>query len=84
MMDVQTSMDGRGRCHDNIFIERLWRSLKWELIYLKAFDDGQHLSQEVSTWFRWYNRQRPHQSLNYRTPIKCQLLWRVASIRLTG
>ena len=37
-------MDGRGRCHDNIFIERLWRSLKWELIYLKAFDDGQHLS----------------------------------------
>ena len=66
--EVQISMDGRGRCHDNIFIERLWRSLKWELIYLKAFDDGQHLSQEVSTWFRWYNRQRPHQSLNYRTP----------------
>jgi putative transposase len=66
--DVQISMDGRGRCHDNIFIERLWRSLKWELIYLKAFDDGQHLSQEVSTWFHWYNRQRPHQSLNYRTP----------------
>lgn len=65
---VQISMDGRGRCHDNIFIERLWRSLKWELIYLKAFDDGQHLSQEVSTWFHWYNRQRPHQSLNYRTP----------------
>jgi len=66
--DVQISMDGRGRCHDNIFIERLWRSLKWELIYLKAFDDGQHLAQEVSTWFHWYNRQRPHQSLNYRTP----------------
>jgi putative transposase len=66
--EVQISMDGRGRCHDNIFIERLWRPLKWELIYLKAFDDGQHLAQEVSTWFRWYNRQRPHQSLNYRTP----------------
>ena len=43
-------------------------SLKCELIYLKAFEDGQHLAQEVSTWFRWYNRQRPHQSLNYRTP----------------
>ena len=65
---VQISMDGRGRCYDNIFIERLWRSLKYELIYLKAFDDGHHLSQEVTTWFHWYNRQRPHQSLNYRTP----------------
>ena len=65
---VQISMDGRGRCYDNIFIERLWRSLKYELIYLKAFDDGKQLTQEVSTWFHWYNRQRPHQSLNYRTP----------------
>jgi putative transposase len=66
--DVQISMDGRGRCHDNIFIERLWRSLKWELIYLKAFDDGNHLSQEVTTWFHWYNRQRLHHSLNDKTP----------------
>ena len=66
--EVQISMDGRGRCYDNIFIERLWRSLKYELIYLKAFDDGKHLTQEVNTWFHWYNRQRPHQSLNYRTP----------------
>ena len=65
---IGISMDGRGRCHDNIFIERLWRSLKWELIYLKAFDDGLHLSKEVTAWFHWYNRQRPHQSLNYRTP----------------
>jgi len=65
---VHISMDGRGRCHDNIFIERLWRSVKWELIYLKAFDDGQHLSQEIKNWFHWYNRERPHQSLNYRTP----------------
>jgi putative transposase len=66
--DVQVSMDGRGRCYDNIFIERLWRSLKYELIYLKAFEDGRHLSREVTTWFHWYNRQRPHQSLDYRTP----------------
>ncbi len=65
---VSISMDGRGRCHDNIFIERLWRSVKWELIYLKAFEDGQHLSQEVKSWFHWYNRQRPHQSLGYKTP----------------
>ena len=72
--NVQISMDGRGRCYDNIFIERLWRSLKYELIYLKAFNDGKHLTQEVNSWFRWYNRQRPHQSLNYRTPdeIYCE------------
>jgi putative transposase len=66
--NVEISMDGRGRCHDNIFIERLWRSVKWELIYLKAFEDGHHLAQEVKDWFRWYNRQRPHQSLKYKTP----------------
>lgn len=66
--NVQISMDGRGRCHDNIFIERLWRSVKWELIYLKAFENGKHLTQEVKDWFHWYNRQRPHQSLNYQTP----------------
>ena len=65
---IEISMDGRGRCHDNIFIERLWRSVKWELIYLKTFEDGRQLSREVTAWFHWYNRQRPHQSLNYRTP----------------
>ena len=65
---VQISMDGRGRCFDNIFIERLWRSLKYELIYLMAFDDGIHLNQEVRKWFNWYNQERPHQALGYRTP----------------
>lgn len=65
---VVISMDGRGRCHDNIFIERLWRSLKWELIYLKAFRDGAELRKEVKKWFHWYNRQRLHQALNYQTP----------------
>jgi putative transposase len=66
--DIQISMDGRGRCLDNVFIERLWRSLKYELIYLKAFEDGIHLNQEVSQWFDWYNDERPHQALQYRTP----------------
>ena len=61
-------MDGRGRCHDNIFIERLWRSLKYELIYLKSFEDGGQLNAEVKQWFRWYNQLRLHQSLNYKTP----------------
>ena len=65
---VQISMDGRGRCHDNIFIERLWRSLKYELIYLMAFENGIHLNQEVRKWFNWYNEVRPHQALGYRTP----------------
>lgn len=65
---IQISMDGRGRFHDNIFIERLWRSLKYELIYLMAFKDGIHLNQEVQKWFIWYNQKRPHQALNYRTP----------------
>jgi putative transposase len=65
---VQSSMDGRGRCHDNIFIERFWRSCKYELIDWKAFDDGIHLNKEVRTWFNWYQQQRPHQALGYRTP----------------
>jgi transposase InsO family protein len=65
---AKVSMDGRGRCHDNIFIERLWRFLKYELIYLKAFEDGAHLNQDVKAWFDWYNQNRLHQSLNYATP----------------
>jgi putative transposase len=66
--NVQLSMDGRGRYLDNIFIERLWRSLKYELIYLMAFEDGKHLHREVKKWFNWYNQERLHQSLDYRTP----------------
>ena len=66
--EIQISMDGKGRCYDNIFIERLWRSLKYELIYIKAFEDGIDLLKEVNEWFRWYNHERPHQSLDYRTP----------------
>lgn len=48
---AKVSMDGSGRCHDNIFIERLWRSLKYELIYLKPVENGVHLNQEVKSWF---------------------------------
>lgn len=60
-------MDGRGRCHDNIFVERLWRSPKYELIYLLEFDDGKDLKQEVKKWFQWYNEKRFHKSLDYQT-----------------
>lgn len=66
--NIKISMDGRGRCYDNIFIERLWRSLKYELIYIKEFYDGKHLGEEVKKWFYWYNQSRPHQALNYQTP----------------
>lgn len=66
--EVKISMDGRGRCFDNIFIERLWRSLKYELIYIYEFEDGQHLNQEVKKWIHWYNYERLHQALDYKTP----------------
>lgn len=66
--EVKISMDGRGRCFDNIFIERLWRSLKYELIYIYEFEDGQHLNQEVKNWINWYNHERFHQALDYKTP----------------
>ena len=66
--EIKISMDGRGRCYDNIFIERLWRSIKYELIYLHSFDDGKHLTKEVRKWFNWYNQKRPHQALDYQTP----------------
>lgn len=65
---VKISMDGRGRCYDNIFIERLWRSLKYELIYIQEFENGKELTEEVNKWFNWYNKERPHQALDYQTP----------------
>lgn len=67
-VEVSISMDGRGRYLDNIFIERLWRSIKYELIYLKEFRDGIELQREVREWMDWYNKERYHQALDYRTP----------------
>ena len=65
---VSISMDGRGRALDNVFIERLWRSLKYELIYPGDFANGADLFQALDRYFRFYNYQRPHQALGYRTP----------------
>jgi putative transposase len=65
---VLISMDGRGRCLDNVFIERLWRSLKYELIYPGDFASGHELRSGLSRYFDFYNRRRPHQALNYKTP----------------
>jgi putative transposase len=65
---VQISMDGKGRCHDNIFIERLWRTVKYEYLYLNAFEGGQDLRRGLASWVQWYNLKRPHQGLGYQTP----------------
>ncbi|XAW61329.1 IS3 family transposase (plasmid) [Halomonas sp. Bachu 37] len=65
---VRISMDGKGCYRDNIFVERLWRSVKYECIYLKAFEDGAHLRQELRAYFAWYNHHRPHQGLDDGTP----------------
>ena len=70
---IKISMDGQGRCHDNIFVERLWRSVKYELIYIKEFKDGKDLKKEVNDWFIWYNHERVHQSLEYQTPNQVYL-----------
>jgi putative transposase len=65
---VRISMDGRGRWMDNVFIERLWRSLKYECIYLHAFETGSELREGLTTWIGYYNTRRPHSMLAGRTP----------------
>ncbi len=65
---VRISMDGRGRALDNVFIERLWRSLKYELIYPGDFPSGLELYPALDRYIHFYNHQRPHQALGYRTP----------------
>jgi putative transposase len=65
---ISISMDGRGRALDNVFIERLWRSLKYELIYPGDFASGADLLPALDRYFHFYNHQRPHQALGYRTP----------------
>ena len=65
---ISISMDGRGRALDNVFIERLWRSLKYELIYPGDFASGADLLQALGRYFCFYNYRRPHQALGYRKP----------------
>ncbi len=68
---IAISMDGRGRCFDNIFIERLWRSLKYEEVYLREYALVPEARAGIGKWFQFYNHDRPHQSLKYRTPAEC-------------
>src|SRR5487761_1639816 len=70
---IRISMDGRGRWMDNVFIERLWRSLKYEDIYLKGYADGREARSGIGAWIAFYNGHRPHQALRNRTPMA---VWR--------
>jgi len=67
-------MDGRGRALDNIFSERLWRSVKYEDIYLKAYPSVLELDLGLSNYFHFFNHERPHQSLSYLTPAEVHFL----------
>ena len=63
-------MDGRGRALDNVFIERLWRSVKYEEVYLHDYATLGDAQRGLRRYFRFYNEERPHQSLDYRTPAR--------------
>jgi putative transposase len=67
---VKVSMDGKGSYTDNLFIERLWRTVKYEEIYLKAYQDGKDARVGIGEYLRFYNSERPHQALAYRTPAE--------------
>lgn len=66
--NVKISMDGKGRWMDNVFIERLWRSLKYECVYLKAFDNGIQAKHDIGSWISYYNTERPHSTFDGLTP----------------
>ena len=72
------SMDGKGRAIDNVFIERLWRTVKYENVYLQAYSDGAKLYKGLENYFEFYNTERFHQSINYKTPASLYYLDYVA------
>ena len=61
-------MDGRRRALDNVFIERLWRTLKYEEVYPRCYENGKEAFLGINNFLNWYNIERPHQALNYKTP----------------
>ena len=67
---VRISMDGKGSYSDNLFIERWWRTVKYEGVYLKAYQNGREARVGIGNYFRFYNAERPHQALGYRTPAE--------------
>jgi putative transposase len=70
---IRVSMDGRGRALDNVFVERLWRSLKYEEVYLREYESVIEAVEGIGGWFRFYNHERPHQGLGDRTPAEAYL-----------
>lgn len=70
---ILISMDGKGRCLDNIYIERFWRSVKYEEIYLTSYETIKEARQEIGNYIEFYNNERPHQSLNYKKPVAVYL-----------
>ncbi len=78
---IQISMDGRGSYRDNLFIERLWRTVKYEEVYLKSYRDGKEARTEIGEYFRFYNTKRPHQALGYKTPAEEYFSNRVVFIK---
>jgi len=81
---IKISMDGRGRWMDNVFIERLWRSLKYECVYLKAFENGIQARFEIKSWLKFYNEERPHSSFGGQTPSEVYMLSDIECITPTG
>ena len=73
---IAISMDGRGRFMDNIFIERLWRSIKYEEVHLKAYADGREARAGIGAWMAFYNERRPHQAMGNRMPMA---VWRAGN-----
>jgi len=67
---VRVSMDGKGRCFDNIFVERLWRTVKYEDVYPKGYGSPPELREGLKKYFRFYNERRPHQSLGNKSPLE--------------
>ena len=76
---IAISMDGRGRFMDNIFIERLWRSIKYEEVHLKAYADGHEARDGIGTWMNFYNNHRPHQAMNNQFPMA---VWQAGTDRI--
>jgi putative transposase len=70
---ARISMSGKGKCWDNIFVERFWRSLKYEEVFLKQYTDSKDAFENISNYIKRYNTQRPHSALNYQTPIEVYL-----------
>lgn len=68
--EIQISMDGKGRCMDNIFTERLWRTVKYENIYLRSYENSDNARKGLAEYFTFYNTQRPHSSLGMKTPYE--------------